>query len=405
MKTGIFSITSTIHDVDRIEQNSKAFIDSIQAQVDHELIRYGDDFSDYGDAELPLIFVRTGGTEGKFKELYPTLKAPFFLLTSGTDNSLAASMEILSFLRQNNQPAEIIHGDIAYISERIMAIARVNNALRSFCGINLGVVGKPSDWLISSGVDYTVLKEKLGVNMIDISIEEFMEEIRRKEYPQGIKETICQNYHPETLEVALHIYGALDRLIQKYKLSGLTVRCFDLLGTIHNTSCLALALLNSRGVVGTCEGDIPALLSMMILKMLVDKAGFQANPSRIDTTRNEMIFAHCTIPFNMVESYTYDSHFESGLGVAIKGIMPVGKATIFKTAGNLERYFVSDAEILNNLSSSSLCRTQITIKPEKSVQYFLTESIGNHHVIVNGHYTSLIDEFFKELKSFSFNHG
>jgi len=397
MKTGIFSITSGIHNVDKIELNSKTFIDSIQSQVDHELINHGDDFSEYGKYDFQLIFVRTGGTEGKFKELYPKLKAPFYLLTSGTDNSLAASMEILSFLRQNNQPAEIIHGDIPYISSRLTSIARVNNAIQLFRGINLGVVGKPSDWLISSGVDYTIIKEKLGVNMIDISIEEFMDEINRKEYPLEVKDTISQNYKEETLEVALHIYGALDRLAQKYNLSGLTVRCFDLLGTIHNTSCLALALLNSRGLVGTCEGDIPALLSMMILKMLTGKAGFQANPSSIQTSRNEMIFAHCTIPFNMVESYTYDSHFESGLGVAIKGVVPIGKATIFKTSGNLERYFVSDAEILNNLSSPSLCRTQITIKPEKSVQYFLTESIGNHHIIINGHYAPLIDQFFKRM--------
>jgi len=398
MQTGIFSITSFIHNAEVIEHCSQSFLENIRKHIDHEMAYCGEDFSCYGEYNLNLIFIRTGGTEGKFKELYPKLKGPFYLLTSGTDNSLAASMEILSFLRQHKQRAEIIHGDEMYIASRIRTIARVNNALEAFKGMNLGVIGKPSDWLISSDVDYKIVKEKLGVNMTDVSMNEFMEEINKKEYPKEIKETISKNFDSEALEGALHIYGALLRLSQKYNLSGLTVRCFDLLGTIRNTSCLALALLNRDGIIGTCEGDIPALLSMTILKLLTGKSGFQANPSSIDTSRNEMVFAHCTIPFNMVEEYVYDTHFESGLGVAIKGIVPVGNATIFKVSGDLNNYFVSDAKIINNLASPYLCRTQITIKPEKSVQYFLTESIGNHHIILNGHHTEIIEQFFKELR-------
>jgi len=397
MKTKIYSITSLIHNTEAVENSSKSFLSNIQKHLDHELVYCGEDFTGYDRFDMNLIFIRTGGTEGQFKELYSSLKGPFYLLAAGTNNSLAASMEILSFLRQNNQRAEIIHGDEVYVASRITSLAKVNYALQSFKGINLGVVGKPSDWLISSSVNYGMLKRKMGVNMIDISMEEFMEEIRRKEYPVDVKESISKAYDPEVLEGALYIYGALLRLTQKYNLSGLTVRCFDLLGAVRNTSCLALALLNRDGIIGACEGDIPALLSMAILKLLTGKSGFQANPSSIDVGRNEIIFAHCTIPFNMVESYVYDSHFESGLGVAIRGVVPIGNATIFKVSGDLNLYFVSNATIKNNLACPHLCRTQITIHPEKSVQYFLTESIGNHHIIVNGHYTDLVEQFFREI--------
>lgn len=397
MKIAVFTITSIVHDQKELNKESDIFLEEIKLMTEHEIINCSDDFSTFGHYDLNLIFVRTGGTEGIFKKLYTTLKAPFYLLTSGTNNSLAASMEILSFLKQHNEPAEIIHGDIEYISSRIDRLVRVNSALRSLNGMNLGVVGEPSDWLISSGVDYEKVNEKLNINLVDISIEEFLQEINRKQYPKEIRETINQNYNEETLEGALHIYGALLRLIQKYNLSGLTVRCFDLLGTVRNTSCLALSILNSSGIVATCEGDIPAMLSMTILKVLTGQSGFQANPSSIDIKRNEIVFAHCTIPFNMIKSYAYMSHFESGLGVAIRGVVPIGDATIFKTSGDLTRYFVSDATIIDNLSSPNLCRTQINIKPEKSVQYFLKESIGNHHVIVNGRFAGLINEFFETL--------
>ena len=35
----------------------------------------------------------------------------------------------------------------------------------------LGVIGKPSDWLIASDVDYETAKKVFGVELIDIPIE------------------------------------------------------------------------------------------------------------------------------------------------------------------------------------------------------------------------------------------
>ena len=101
-QTAIFTLTSELHDEQAVDTVTKDFLDSLG--VDH-LFR-GSDYSDYGSYTLNLIFVRTGGTEGIFKGLFPELQEksdrPFYLLTSGKSNSLAASMEILSYLRQNH---------------------------------------------------------------------------------------------------------------------------------------------------------------------------------------------------------------------------------------------------------------------------------------------------------------
>ena len=37
------------------------------------------------------------------------------------------------------------------------------------------------------------------------------------------------------------------RLVEKYELSAVTIKCFDLLNTVHTTGCLALAILNAVG--------------------------------------------------------------------------------------------------------------------------------------------------------------
>ncbi len=397
MTIGVFSITSSIHDAAVLNKRAELFLNEIRQETGFELNYLGDDFTRYDEFGVQLIFIRTGGSEGKFKELYPSLKSPFYLLTTGENNSLAASMEILSFLREKGEKAEIIHGSVKYVSQRITTIIRVANAINNLKGQNFGVIGAPSDWLISSQADYVAVKNKLGVNLIDVTIEEFVEEINKNSYPESAKNFLNADFDKSTIQTALYVYGALFRLALKYRLSAITVRCFDLLSLKCNTSCLALAILNKDELTAACEGDVPAMLSMAIARELTGQSSFQANPSSIDIDTNKVTFAHCTIPLDMITNYKFDTHFESGLGVAIKGEVPTGDATIFKVSGNLSQYFVSDAKLEANLNSPHLCRTQVIIKPNKSVEYFLKDSIGNHHIIMLGKHEKLIDEFFKTL--------
>ena len=171
----------------------------------------------------------------------------------------------------------------------------------------------------------------------------------------------------------------------------------DLLPAVRNTGCLALAKLNAEGVVAGCEGDIPALLSMMVAKSLVGVSGFQANPARIDPETGEILMAHCTIPFNMVDSYELDTHFESGIGVGIRGFMKEGPVTIFKLSGDLARCFVEEGVLVRNQSQPDLCRTQLVVQlsNKSRMSYFLTNPIGNHHIVLPGHWKVLLEEMIR----------
>ena len=75
------------------------------------------------------------------------------------------------------------------------------------------------------------------------------------------------------MEGAKTIYLALKELVSRHRLQGFTLRCFDLLTTVHNTGCLALARLNAEGIVSGCEGDVPTLLTMAIVKVLTGVSG------------------------------------------------------------------------------------------------------------------------------------
>ena len=189
------------------------------------------------------------------------------------------------------------------------------------------------------------------------------------------------------------IYNALKVLATRHQLNALTLRCFDLLTTVQNTGCLALSRLNSEGITASCEGDVPALLSMMIAHALTGVSGFQANPAQIDVETGRILFAHCTIPFNMVDEYQFDTHFESGIGVGIHGHFPEGPVTVFKVSGKLDRHFAAEGQLEANRYGQNLCRTQVVVqlRPEDA-RYFLTTPIGNHHIIVPGHCKALLEE-------------
>lgn len=392
MSIAIYTLTSKLHDEEAVGAVTREFLNSLE--VDYEF--KGSDYADYGSHSLDLIYVRTGGTEGIFKRLLSELQAkserPFYLLTSGKSNSLAASMEILSYLRQNDFKGEIIHGKPDYISKRIRLLAKVGEARQSLKGSKLGIIGEPSDWLISSVADKDTVMRRLGISLVDIPMQELLDVIAvtplRESNEQASADAI-RNAMP----VANQIYDALKMIVERYQLQGFTIRCFDLLTAVHNTGCLALAKLNSEGVVAGCEGDVPAMLSMKIAQSLLGVSGFQANPASINPETGEMLFAHCTIPFNMVERYEFDTHFESGIGVGIRGYMKEGPVTIFKVSGDLSRSFIEEGELVHNQAKPDLCRTQQVIQlshPDKA-SYFLTNPIGNHHIILPGHHHDLLE--------------
>ena len=397
MDIAIYTLTSELHDEQAVSLVTQEFLNSLDVAFDFK----GSDYTDYGSHVLNIIYVRTGGTEGIFKRLLPELDGksgqPFYLLTSGKSNSLAASMEILSFLRQNGRKGEIIHGDAAYITRRIILLARVGEAKRQLNGCRLGVIGKPSDWLISSHADVDVVKRQLGVELVDIPMQELLDVIAATPLRE-VADAAPTEAIRQSLPGAWQIYDALKVIIGRYGLQGFTLRCFDLLTAVKNTGCVALAKLNAEGIIAGCEGDVPAMLSMKIAQTLVGVSGFQANPSRINPETGKMLFAHCTIPFNMVERYELDTHFESGIGVGIRGYMKTGPVTVFKVSGDLSRFFIAEGELERNLAQPDLCRTQqvIRLKDPDKTSYFLTNPIGNHHIILPGHLEDVLEEMRNE---------
>lgn len=320
------------------------------------------------------VAVLTGGTEALFLKLVNTgkvcLSEPIYLLASGQSNSLAASLEILSWINQHGGTGRVLTSpeQITDVCQPVLPAAepQLSKECLPHAELRLGVVGEPSDWLIASHVDDTYVYEQTGIRMVRIPITEVSS---LGEVDGG-------------MEGAERIYERLKELVARYELNGLTLRCFDLLTTVKNTGCIALSHLNDEGIPASCEGDIPLLLTMILAKQKYGQIGFQVNPARIGDD-GRMLFAHCTIPLKMTDSHVYDTHFESGIGVGIHGELPLGKYRLMKLSGDLKHLVDEPVELVANQYEPNLCRTQVWLQatPELA-QQLLTRPLANHHLLI-----------------------
>ena len=377
------------------EERMRQYVGALEAALGEALRQVS--LEQYLGDDFALLYVASGGSEGYFLEVFERLRErPCYILTSGESNSLAASMEILSYLRRRGGSGQILHGDLAQVARQIDVLRKAHAGLRILRGKTLGCVGRPSDWLIASDYSPDAVREKLDLGYVSIPMEELQAEIALNSYAENEYTALFrqQAFDRGEVEKALYVYGAFQRLVDRYQLCGVSVRCFDLLDTVHTTGCLGLSILNSLGVYGGCEGDMPTLLSMAVLGSVTGEPLFMCNPSRFDTQTGCATFAHCTVPTTMLDHFALNTHFESGIGVAVQGVFAEGDCTIFKCAGDLSRYFAQEGVILETPFSDMLCRTQIRVAlPDFG--YFLTNPIQNHHVICRGRHREEIEAFFR----------
>lgn len=336
--------------------------------------------------ENQVVAVLSGGTEAQFVDLVRTkaidLKRPVYLMVSGYSNSLAAALEILSFIRQRNgigkimqHPKDTIFPDVSETES--LTRTPLEKVLKNEKKQRLGVVGKSSDWLIASQVDYKEVLAKMNCELVDIPFEEL----------SGLGEV------DPGMKGAEAIYAREKEIIAKYNLDGITVRCFDLFTTCKNTGCIAVSKLNDEGIPAGCEGDIPVLLTMLACKKLTGEPGFMGSPARIQSD-GQILIAKCTVPLSMTTKHEYMTHFESGIGVAIHGEMAPGDYTLVKLSQDMKRLLAVNVKVTRCQKEQNLCRTQIWIQSTPIVsQYLLTSPLSNHHVLIKGHHAA---KFWRE---------
>ena len=406
MKLNLITFASSLASRESIFTDHHELLDAINEKYDVQYI-----FPEELDKPLPegatMVLAGSGGVEEMVKANIDRLPPYVVLIADGLKNSLAASLEILSWMRQNDRHGRVLHGPTGFIMQGIGDYVAAHDAIAKLQGKRIGVIGKPSGWLIASNVDYAAMRDRWGVEMVDVPLDEVVkgyEAVAADEVQDIADEFISKAAgvkEPSRDEVvkAMRLYRSVKGIVERYRLGAFTLNCFDLIPTTRTTGCVALALLNQEGIPAGCEGDEQTLLTMLAVQAATGEMTFMANPSKIlDNAAHEMVLAHCTIAPAMTDRYIVRDHYESLSGVAVEGVFDPMDMTVVKCGGaSMERYFISKAHLIECTTNPNMCRTQLHLRLDEPLDYFLERSIGNHHVIVRGNHVEKLTTILRML--------
>lgn len=349
-----------------------------------------------------IIFVGTGGTENKVADFIREndLRSPIIIMSHPSNNSLPASMEIRAYLDKNGFPAALIHLPLDGLVMKLRRWVEFSEHLEMLRKSRIGLIGKPSFWLIASDIDFEKATNRWGV-----AFEKFDLSVLKTEATITTANSIESEFKagsskieiPATeIEKASRVAAVLNDFIQEHHLRAVTLQCFDYLVETEVSGCLALSHVNNQpGQTAGCEGDIPTTFTMLLARILTGSPSFMANVIDVDLENNAAVFAHCTVATSLVKNYEITTHFETGKSVGIRGSFEKERVTVFKVFGDeLLDYWVSGGTIEENLREEECCRTQIRVNLDEDVSYFLDESLANHHVIIPGDHAEIIEDFF-----------
>jgi len=347
------------------------------------------------EADVLVVLVATGGTEHIVLGTAKLSGVRYVLLVyHDSDNSLPAVLEVAPALKDL---CEVGLVPLSSVGAEARPLLRASEALSRIRGGSVLVIGKPSPWLVySSGAEERVTS-RLGVKLEFLELSALYEELRKVGYTEVSEE--CSELASRASEVlvdedsllkACKLSVAMRRLASELGAVAVSVRCFDIIKDLGVSGCVALSRLLDRGVVAGCEADVPSTVTMLILSALSGKPSWVANVVNVGSSSVEL--AHCTIATSLTSRYSLVTHFESGLPVAVAGVLEEGvEVTLAKYDPKRDLLKASRGTVRSGRPTHPYrCRTQVAVEvPPGFARSLLEDPLGAHLVLGMG---NLLDE-------------
>lgn len=333
-----------------------------------------------------VIYFISGGSEREALEKLDSSKFQI-LAAFGGNNAYASASEVHAYAKRQGFRTLFLSLDNSLSFDTLRQLQVVREGLGRLRGQNLGLIGEVSDWLVASSVDPDILKDKMGIHLLQLP---WKEAGKYTDHAISLKfiEKYDQNFSPG-MEDASRVSVLLGEVIKEHQLDAITVECFSLVQKNGVTACLALSDLNDLGVPSGCEGDVVSIAGMMLAKEITGQIPWMANLAGIHG--NKVLFAHCTAPTNLLGDFSIKTHYETNKGTAIEGYFKGDAVTIFRFDSVFNRAFVTEGTIVDRPTHPFACRTQVEVllRPE-SIRSLSTDPLGNHHLVLPGNLADLI---------------
>jgi len=189
----------------------------------------------------------------------------------------------------------------------------------------------------------------------------------------------------------VRFYLAVRRILERERANAVTIDCFGTLraNTLPGYPCIAWSKLNDAGNYGVCEADLNSAMTQLVVTSYAGVPGFISDPV-FDTSRNEVIHAHCVAATKMAgfdqpsSPYLIRNHLETNEGATLQVLMPAGHPVTVARFDGPQKMYISTAEVTEAVHSDRGCRTQIRTRVKDAERWLYRYEGGLHRVIFYG---------------------
>jgi hypothetical protein len=225
------------------------------------------------------------------------------------------------------------------------------------------------------------------------------EKLARKEADEFVRGALkVVEPSPKEILDGLRFYLALKAMLMRDRANAITIDCFGTLAanTLPGYPCIAFSKFNDVGMYGVCEGDLASTMTQLLLTSYAGVPGFVSDPA-FDTSRNEVIHAHCVSATRMKgmheppSPYIIRNHLETNEGAVVQVLMPSGETITVARFVDPSRLLVSTAEVTGPVDSDRGCRSQIRTRVRDAEKWLQSFSSGLHRVIFYGDHVQALE--------------
>lgn len=195
-------------------------------------------------------------------------------------------------------------------------------------------------------------------------------------------------------------YTTAKRLLADERANGLSMDCLGMVGAklVPTPPCGAWTILQDQGITAGCEADLHGATSMMLTSYLLDRPGYMNDPVA-ETAKNLLIVAHCTSGTRLngfdqkPAPYRLRSHSESGLGVAVQVLFPVGQPVTLVRFNNPNELILDTGTVVSNVDTPPAggCRTSVELRMNDVDD--CRDILGFHQVVTLGNHRRIVEGF------------
>jgi hypothetical protein len=249
---------------------------------------------------------------------------------------------------------------------------------------------KASKMLTVEGVPNEHIHKEMGIEVIRVPFAELNAawEAADKDESQAIADrwqkgaVKVEDVSRETLEQSAAMYLAEKAVMSKYGATAITINCLGgFYGNhIHAYPCLGFHELLNEGLVGACECDQRSTSTMVAMTALTQgRPGFISDPV-IDTSRRQIIYAHCVAsnrafgPKGQANPFEILTHSEDRQGAALRSVMPLGyMTTSVEFDAKRKTILFHQGKAVDNVDDDRACRTKLAAEPVGDIEKLFRE--------------------------------